>query len=150
MRKNVEEKMVKQEVITWVANDGTVFKDEAECLKYEETARGVINGAFMNIKKKSETNAECISEATGGVGYDDIIYAVEIDSEQTLKDVNMWLKFNGVDKVFSSDKIGTVQLIDKYDGDIWLMGSIGEYKERFCKAIDSLIDWNKDEKEEVK
>lgn len=48
--KEVKEKIVREiEVTKYVAADGTEFTDKDQCVKYEQSAEGVINGRYMPL-----------------------------------------------------------------------------------------------------
>lgn len=126
--------------IKYVAVDGTVFDDKQECETYERTSINVIDAQFKKLPMQvSEGFIEntCFNDFT----YDDDMYAVKIENAEQLKIINKWLNAHHNPDKIGIDKIGTIQLIDFYDdGDVWLLGTPTEFKERCCKDIDTFFD----------
>lgn len=149
MKEKVVERTATTRETLWVAKDGSEFTDKTECAKYEKAAVAAIRGAFMTHKKLSKTSAETFMDTVGGCNYESDIYAIEIDSVQTLMVVNMFLDYYGNKTKLGADAIGTVQLIEQtpvdYGGDVYLLGSTEAYKISMCEYIDSLITWNNKE-----
>lgn len=128
----------------YVANDGTEFRNEEECRKYEKTASCAINGMFRKLKFQ-ETCYIGDGEPFGLFGYEDTLYAVEIENTDQLEIVNKWICDNDSyscceKQLIGADKIGTIQLICLYDGGVFTVGTPEELKEKYCKAIDELYN----------
>ena len=137
MKKNIETITVTKDIIHYEALDGTLFDSEEECMKYEKTAICAINGAFSQIPQ-TDVNGDEFSNEIGSFSYDDTIHAVYIKDVNALVVINKWLTSVKVDRLFSADDIGTIQLFDTYDdSDVWLMGTPEEYKKRMCDFIDN-------------
>ena len=83
MKKNIKKVQKIEEVITYEAYDGTVFKTEEQCKKYEETARAVIEKAFYSLMIHERPFPECGIFEDFGYGSEEFEMAV-ID----IKDVN--------------------------------------------------------------
>lgn len=137
-----EEKIIREEVkATYIAFDGTEFKNREECEKYEDTAECAIKGAFFKSNVKYVA-WECFMDATYNNGYDDEIYVVEIKDENDLKVINQFLKLykanNPYLNMLGADAIGTTQIFVCYDFATQLahMGTPEEMKRRYCEAID--------------
>ena len=152
----VKEKEIKRVEIKkiYVANDGTEFSTEEECKKYEKTAECAINGMFKKLKVQ-ETCCIGDGEPFGSFGYEDTLYAVKIENTDQLEIVNKWIADNDnysrcEKQLIGADKIGTIQLIDVYDGGVWTVGTPEELKEKYIKAIDKLFDELIDKTEETK
>lgn len=126
--------------IKYVAVDGTVFDDKQECETYERTSIDAIDAQFKKLPMQvSEGFVEntCFHEFS----YDDDMYAVKIENAKQLEIINKWLNAHHNPDKIGIDKIGTIQLIDFYDdGDIWILGTPTEFKERCCKDIDTFFD----------
>lgn len=134
MRKEATTQMVEQTVVKWIAYDGEEFDDEGMCLDYE---RQLMIEAFDDIPR-AESCGEEMMYAICNPAYDDNIYAIYIDTEETRNLVNAW-----ADSVLSSGvekgKIGTVQVFCMWDGyEGCHLGSTGEIKKIFCDFIDDL------------
>ena len=146
MKKNVEkrERTVVEEVVTYVANDGTVFKSEEECKKYEVSAMCAVKALFNGVKQYEEYGDTFLGKAAKWVGSDDSIYTVCFDSLSDIEATNKWLQMvygqNG-DKtaLFSSSDLGTIQIIQAYDDCFWQMGTPDDVKKRFCDHIDEMV-----------
>lgn len=138
-------------VTTYIANDGTEFKNEEECKKYEATAECVINKMFKGLNLQ-ETLLEDDYNLTMFYG-DDSIYAVKIENLNQLEIVNKWIRMRSDDSCFGypDDVIGTVQIIrETYDGTLWFLGTPEELKKSLSKVIDSFFDKLIDTAEETK
>lgn len=83
MKKNIEkiEKTVVEEKVTYIAIDGTVFKDEENCKEWEEDYKCVISQTFNNMQKIE------VDPVYMGVPYsneDDIAFIVIPKTEQDI------------------------------------------------------------------
>lgn len=135
------EKIIYEVKKTYVANDGTEFKDLEECEEYEETAKCVINVMFNKLNIQcTESFAEREDIFTAFPCYDDM-YAVKVESLEQLEIINKWIysKDKYADLI-SQDKIGTIQLIDVSECGVWVVGTPEKMKERFAKSIDKLYN----------
>lgn len=157
MKKNVErrERTVVDEVITYVAKDGTVFKSEEECKTYEVSAMCAVKALFNGVKQYEEYGDVFLDESTGYIGGEDSIYTVCFDSLSDIEATNKWLQMvhgqNG-DKtaLFSSANLGTIQIIRVYDDCFWRHGTPDDVKKRFCDHIDEMVARAKGEFEKKK
>lgn len=146
------EKTIYEVKKTYVANDGTEFKDMEECEKYEATAKCVINEMFNKLNFQ---RSQCVGIAhdifTAISSYDDM-YAVKIENANQLEIVNKWLHEQDgyVNNYLGEETIGTVQLINEYDDGVWTVGTPERLKEEFSKAIDSLYNKLLEKSEESK
>jgi len=137
------EKTIYEEKKTYVANDGTAFKDMEECEKYEETAKCVINSMFKSVPQKHEywfnTRFDLFC-------CDDEIYAVKIRDRDDLESLNKWLLQTFGDTgeeiaLYDTDAIGTIQIfsVDEPDSSYWQCGSAEKLKETLCNIVDDYV-----------
>ena len=136
-------------VTTYIADDGTEFKSEEECKKYEQTATCAINGMFNKLKiQKFENVAEY--EPFNNFYCEDTMYAVKIESVEQLEIVNKWIKDHGDNRFLGSETIGTFQLLNEFEGGIWPIGTPDKLKEEYCKGVDKFFDTLIEKAEESK
>ena len=152
------EKLVK---IEYIAEDGTVFSNEEECKKYEESALFAISKELKRLTEK-----DCVSQndINDDLSYDDMIEIFDVQTERDLENLRRYLylkmRKNGasedsVKECFTS-KDGTrnkhvfdnvtagheVMIFWNYDEDwFWVYndGSINGYCEFFREKITKLI-----------
>ncbi len=148
MKKNVErrERTVVDEVITYVANDGTVFKSEEECNKYEDSAECAIRSLFNGVKKHRESGDIFLDAATPFPSYEDDVYMIYLESIETIEAVNKWLDclfghYGAKLGLFSLEELGTTQLVtvSAYDPVFYIWGDAEKVKDRFCSHIDEMV-----------
>ena len=128
---------------TYIADDGTEFKSEEECKKYEETAKCAVNVMFDKLQKqvcKDVGQDDWLS----AFGFEDDIYAVKIRNANDVDAVNKWIishKYS-TDQCIGVDAVGTIQLFEVYSyiDEIWHIGTVEKMKEEFSKFVDSLVD----------
>lgn len=131
-------------VTTYIAKDGTEFKSEDECRKYEATA----TCAIMEMLKKLPQQETYDPENNGlpYFGCDDTLKAFKIRTIDDVETVNKWLldlsPTGNKGMCLGADAVGTIQLfcIYNYDNDVWKLGSVDELKNTYLKAIDSFVD----------
>lgn len=77
--KKIQKEIVRKEYVNvFVANDGTEFSDEAECKKYDESAKGVLLAKYQQVVLK-ESDAYSLF----GFGSDEeVIEVVKLNSEE--------------------------------------------------------------------
>ena len=158
--KKTQEVVVRTE---YVANDGEIFHNEAECKKYEESALFVVSNKLKRIKKK---NGREFSQYDFNEEYSDeyIVDVFNIENQTDLDNLAMYLKLfmakNGASEkaiadcfkadvtnrtnfVFERLTVGHEVLIFwNYDMDwFWVYGdgSINAYFEYFKNKITNLI-----------
>lgn len=78
MKTITREKQIVEKYEVFVADDGTEFKDKAECEKYEESAVGVLNAKYRPLLVGSTT--ECGIYETGNE--DDKVELVKVASDE--------------------------------------------------------------------
>lgn len=134
------------EVIGYKANDGTTFKTEEECKKYEASAEAAVTKMFYDIcvkvfDEKDPTFPEsCIWEAYG-YGNEEWYYVIaDIKSETELKIANMYcdMRCPKYGKKLSTDSIGKRVLIaigGQYDECFTPYGTEEEIIEGFKKNL---------------
>jgi len=123
--------------IKYVAVDGEMFDNKEECEAYESTSPSAIDAQFKKLPlQMSERFIEnsCFSDFS----YDDVICAVKIENAEHLEILNKWINTHHNPDKIGIDKIGTIQLIDIYGDDVWILGTPAEFKEKCCEDIDTL------------
>jgi len=77
--KKIQKEIVRKEYVSvFVANDGTEFSDEAECKKYDESAKGVLLAKYQQVVLK-ESDAYSLF----GFGSDEeVIEVVKLNSKE--------------------------------------------------------------------
>lgn len=114
--KEIKQSRIIEEVTGYEAFDGTVFKTEDECIKYEETAEAVITKRFFShVVKGNKHNS--VVDPWGTIilhGYEedlDVLYDVKDD--EAIKDFEMYVQLK---EYYNKD-----QDISKYKGEIILV-----------------------------
>lgn len=134
----------------YVAKDGTEFENEGECLKYEQTARCAINGMFEKLNAQ-RTDGLGENEPFNLFYCEDTMYAVKIENENQLEVVNKWIKQEEYSaKCLGVEAIGTIQLINRYDGGVWVAGTPDDLKKRYIDGVDALFNKLIEKSEESK
>ena len=101
-----------EETVGYEANDGTMFKTEEECKKYEETARAVIRSNFKRLIVGEEFY-ECRIWENFGYGSEEYKLAViEVKNEEDFKTVQMLCESEKCGQVEAKDCIGKRVLIN--------------------------------------
>ena len=150
IREETIEKTVYETKKTYIANDGTEFKNREECEKYEETAQCAINSMFKKLKIQ-QTDSVGEDETFNLFMYEDTMHAVKIETLEELEVVNKWICFKDpTQTTIGTEKIGTIQLINEYDGGVWVVGTPEELKDRYCNAIDGFCNELIEKTEETK
>ena len=146
MRKNVVYKQITKEVVTYVADDGTIFNSEEECNKYEQTANFAINVAFSKLELQrneyvGDRDPFCMFSCE-----DDVI-AVKVKNANDVEIINKWIasRYDAKCKpelLIGAETIGTIQLFCIYDFDngVWELGTPEDLKKMFIDGVDKLID----------
>ena len=142
MRKETREIKKIEYEYTYVADDGTEFKSEEECRKYEQTAQCAINAMFEKLPKQETF------DPTGGsfpyFGSEETIIAVKVDTLNDVETINKWImarKGNKSADCIGAESVGTIQLFGECDGDwLWRIGTPDELKKTCCEAIDTWFD----------
>lgn len=153
MRKIENEIMVKQIETTWEASDGTIFSNELDCEKYEQSYKCTIINSFNKIPRK-EINSNDIycPYAT----YDDAITIIYPRHMDDIVIINAYVKMKtGDDGWLTQEHIGKhIMLNFGYDFgfcDIWVMEELlaiitARYKEQMAE-IDTIANANKEKGE---
>lgn len=146
------EKITVQRTITEVtgykANDGTFFKTEEECKKYEASAEAAVKKMFYDIcvkvfdeGDKDPAFAECTIWESYGYGSEEYYYVIaDIKSETELKIANMYcdMRCPKYGTKLSTDSIGKRVLIaigSQYDECFTPYGTEEEIIEDFKKNL---------------
>ena len=125
--------------IKYVAMDGTEFANKEECEAYENTSPIVLDLQFEKLPMQ-ESPRFCEHTCFGDFSYDDKMLAIKIENAEQLSIANRWLNAHHSTDKIGVDKIGTIQLIDVYYNDVFLLGTIAEFKEKCIKDIDTFFD----------
>ena len=133
----LESREVKTSKTVYVAMDGAEFDSKDECLAYEQECFGEFYEPFMALPKE-EISGEDLMDTIINPAYDDAVFFVYIDSEETRKIVNNFLLDRG-DEEISTQDIGTVQMILMWSDEqgASVMGSAEENKKAYCEMIDA-------------
>lgn len=144
------------EVYGYESIDGTYFKTEEECKKYEETARYAINKAFFDLCVKQDEDRsfngimfrECSIFENFGYGSEEwMLVVVEMKTLEDLKIVDMYRKehlhktqLNLPKNMLTKDHIGKRVLVgigqhyEGYDA-FYVYGTFDEVIEKFKNDI---------------
>ena len=137
----------------FVANDGTEFRTEEDCKKYDESAYGVLNAKY----KKLVINTDVEEGFFGFGGCDATIEIVRVKDEkdadtvmQMLFFINPHLKNEGMEHIVERDNAlveratkGELLVIDRgydYEEGFWFVGTDQSMKDeidRICKESKS-------------
>lgn len=128
-----------EEIKGYIADDGSWFRTEEECLKYEETAKMVV---FKMIKDKM-VKKTTIYNLFGVGNDDDDVEIFDVDSIETVELLNRYTALNTYDKkiVFGADMVGKkIILAWNYDRD-WCEchGSIDDLLATIKKNFESVL-----------
>lgn len=152
MRKKVEYVPTTKEVITYEANDGTVFYSEEECSKYERSAFYAINFAFMSIPKSQCEGQDFLNDAAY-MTCEGVMHGITIRNADDLQIINTYINayydqcYGGGDITsIPVDYIGKRVILEFYEGNTYLYGTLEEYKKTLCDAADHFFGENKEEK----
>lgn len=130
-------------VTTYIANDGTEFKSEEECIKYETTARCAIDGMFKSLPMQI-TNYFGDCDPFCDINSDSTLYAVKIENVDQLEIVNRWIKESDIydqNYFLGEGYIGSIALIStNWEGATWVLGSVESLKKSCCDEIDKWVD----------
>ena len=108
------ERIVEVEEVIYVAYDGTKFRSEEECEKYESTAKGVIEKAFYELMVDGEPFCEYWIWENFGYGSEDFEMAViDIKDFNDLEIANKYYEINNqnaktnhsIDKKYVGQKV---------------------------------------------
>lgn len=99
-----------KEVTGYVADDGTYFRSEEECEKYEQTANAVIKARFHKLFV-GDSFQECSIFEDFGYGSEEFEMAViQLNNEDDVKAANMYINITGSNTNkkdgFTSDDVG--------------------------------------------
>jgi len=122
----------------YVANDGEVFQSEEECRKYEQTAKGAINGMFMKLPNIQINECAADTDPFYTFSCEDTIYAIRIQNVEELEVVNKWIKATDpcCCHSVSTEDIGKIILLCRYYDGVFVVGTPDYLKDQYCAAID--------------
>lgn len=103
--------------VRFKAADGTVFKIEQECKRYEDTAKCVIKQRFMSIVEKTINPYE--EDLCDNCDYAEG-FIINLENENKIDIVNVYLSYYG-NKPFSYNAKGhtIVVMHNSYDDCVW-------------------------------
>lgn len=145
MKKIEMEKVIKEKIITYQADDGTIFDNLEECKKYEETAKMVAYGMIKDKKIADTTVYDFLDNGAD----DEVIEVWHIDTVETAELLNRYLKLATEDKsnahLIETADVGKDIIIQwSYDREYcWSLGSIEDYIEKIRKNYDKMIEQRK-------
>ena len=112
MKKITETKTIEIKEEKYQAYDGTVFKEEEECIKYEETARAVIEMAFRKLIVGKESFMEYQIWENFGYGSEEYEMAViDIKDESDLEIANKYYAYHKANNLIGKEYIGKRVLV---------------------------------------
>lgn len=89
--RETKEKVIKEEVVKYIAKDGTEFSDMNNCLEYEESAKCVVQTNAKHYLVATSTETEFYN---GSVGSDDTCLEIfDICDNDAAKAVAMYIKY---------------------------------------------------------
>lgn len=148
-----------KEITGYRADDGTFFRDEEECRKYESTANAVIRGRFVKLFV-DKPFIECDIYKNFGFGSEEFdMGVILLKNEEDLKAANMYLNITSYKDIdeFTSNDIGKRILVgynNSFGEDIlYKYGTQEELVENFRNDIDKFYNperYKEDEKEKEK
>lgn len=123
MRKELrkEEKIIYTDV--FIANDGTEFKTQEECEKYEESWAGTISASFQKVPHVKTTEMYWLGNWSGSEDFD--IYLIKPRNLDDIRIINEYFKLSQSD-MLTQDNIGNECCIGK---DYWDGGYGHLYKD---------------------
>lgn len=135
-----------EEVVGYVAFDGTEFKEKEECEKYERTANAVIVQRFIKITVKELEEVVITGDGNNylgsGCGDDWYDALIKIENEDDLKAAQMYQNLvehpkYPYERKFTNDDIGKelVVSIGEHHEHCYIYGTIDECVDAFRKAI---------------
>ena len=136
-----------EEITGYEADDGTRFKTEEECKKYENSAHYAIYNQFLKLGV-SEPFSECQIFENFGYGSEEYqLIVIDIKDENDLKIANMFAEMqvpkpdgSRLDRVrFGTNRIGQRLLVgigDEYCENCYIYGTQEEIIEKFKQDID--------------
>ena len=145
MKKIETEKVIKEKVITYQADDGTIFDSLEECKKYEETAKMVAYGMIKDKKIADESIYDLLDNGAD----DEPIEVWHIDTVETAELLNRYLKlateYKSDANLIETADVGKDIIIQwSYDREYcWSLGSIEDYIEKIRKNYDKMIEQRK-------
>jgi hypothetical protein len=155
--KEIKESRIIEEVTGYEAFDGTVFKTEDECIKYEGTAEAVITKRFFSHVVKGNKDYGVVDPWSTKIlhGYEedvDVLYHVKDD--EAIKDFEMYAQIKengwGANQDVSKYK-GKVVLVHIYNYDeerCFIEGTEEEILEDFTKFVKKIFDREDKDKED--
>ena len=153
MRENVEEIQVTKKVVTYVADDGTVFQDAEECKKYENSARYAITSAFDSLPKSKCYGSDFLDEYAY-MSCEGVMYGITINTANDLEIVNRYLAmycatvYTTKPFQLGAEWIGKRVILELYEGDIYSYDTPEDFKKRLCDGVDNLFGEKAEAKEE--
>lgn len=132
-----------EEVTGYEAMDGTLFKTEEECKKYEESAEGVITAQFRQLVVGGVFVETCIWENYGYGNDDWEMCVIDIKDVNDLEIANRYYKMYHcplIDKSYIGQRI-LVQLGCSYDRNVHPLPRTREQLiEQFTNTIDKYFN----------
>ena len=129
-----------QEITGYEADDGTWFRTEAECMKYEDSAHHAAKSAANAYR----TNQSCLETVCGDLCgcYEDAMEVYDIKDAHALQVVNTYFgSMNSSNPMLLPECIGHKVCIQHYYDDtcIHIHGTRVDMELRFSKMLDDLF-----------
>lgn len=138
--KTITREITTEEIIGYEADDGTRFRDEEECRKYEQSALAAASKAFYSVASKSYSGTEF--HDLFYISYEDDMRVVEIRDGNVLQIVNTYLHAKAPrESLVDPRYIGKKCLISfaGYDNIHTVIGSREEMELEFKSYMDALF-----------
>ena len=148
IEKTVKETVVKNEIVRYIALDGTAFESQDECLKYEKTAKCVIKARYKALVKSIVPAIDIF--IFDGCDYN-YYHFVDVKSERDLLAVNMYVQSLNPsisDVMIPSTAIGNTIVLYFTEGndEIFYFGTVDEYCNKIVADIRKAKDRNNADK----
>lgn len=138
MEEKTIERINKEYVTVYVAEDGTEFTNKEQCIKYDEKAETVVRARFRNrfgVEPDGEISADSLYHMD--CCYDDYFLCIELKDQEDLDTLNMFLQYG-----YCNDKVFTLKDLGKKHIFMALSCEDGIY---YCGTEDevrAMFDWN--------
>ena len=126
-----------RKVVGYEASDGNYFKNYEDCMMHEWN---LIEGSL----DYQETDGEFVFEIVH-FGHESKVMAVRLRNMDDLRALNRFIsecneaqEGREGQRFFYPSAIGTIQLIEFFDGNVYIDGDIEEFKKAMCARIDEM------------
>lgn len=134
-------KETKEVVVGYQADDGTRFKTEEECRKYEESFAGAAAKVARLFQRQSMSLESAFGQFCGCCEDDVVLY--DVKDMYAMQCINTHLQtLDKHNSVLTPEHIGSKVLVGKspYDGYAYILGTRQRLEEVFSEMLDHLFD----------